>query len=117
MTYTKNFDQFTAFGKDTVEAYVKSGTIAVNGLKSLADTYQSLATQSVEQAKAAVTALSAVKTPAEMQNLTVSLTKSNIETAVAEGRKLQSQIEGIVTESIAPLKARFDVASSLFKAA
>lgn len=114
---TQNFDQIVSFGKDNVDAFVKSGTLAVKGLEELTKAYTTLANQSIEQTSAAVKALSTAKTPVEFQNIYTTLAKSSIESMVAEGRKIQELTNGVVTDSLAPLNARIQALGSLFKAA
>ena len=114
---TQNFDQIVSFGKDNVEALVKSSTLAVQGLEELAKVYSSLANQSIEQTSGAVKALSTAKTPAEFQSIYTNLAKSNFETFIAETRKIQELANTVVTTSFAPLNARVQALSSVFKAA
>jgi phasin family protein len=114
---TQNFDQIVSFGKDNVDALVKSSTVAVKGLEDLAKVYATLANQSIEQTSSAVKALSAAKTPAEFQSIYNGLVKTNFETFIAESRKLQELTSSIVTNSFAPLNDRVKALSGLFKAA
>ncbi len=114
---TQNFEQIVAFGKDNVEALVKSGSLAVKGFEELSKAYTALANQSIEQTSAAVKALSTAKNPGEFQEIYTNLAKMNIEALVSEGRKLQELTNAIVTSSMAPLNARVQALGSLFKAA
>ena len=112
-----NVDQITAFGKDNVEALVKSGTLAVKGLEELAKAYTAIANQSIEQTTAAVKALTAVRHPGDLQTIYSDIAKQNIETFLAESRKLQELTSSIMTSSLAPLSARIEALSGLFKVA
>jgi len=114
---TQNFEQIVSFGKDNVEALIKSSTLAVKGLEELTKAYTVLANQSVEQTSSAVKALTSAKNPTEFQSIYTNLAKSNLEAFVAEGRKLQELANSIVTASIAPINARVQAMTSLFKAA
>jgi phasin family protein len=114
---TQNFDQIAAFGKDNVEALVKSGTLAVKGIEELTKVYSTLANQSIEQTTSAVKALSVAKNPVEFQGIYTSLAKSNLESFVSESRKMQELTSSLVTSSLAPLTARVQALSGLFKAA
>ncbi len=114
---TQNFDQIVAFGKENVDAFVKSGTLAVKGLEELSKAYTALANQSIEQTSVAVKALTAAKNPGEFQAIYANLAKSNLESFVAEGRKLQELTNNVLTSSMAPLNARVQALTSLFKAA
>jgi phasin family protein len=117
MTSTQNFDKIVAFGKDNVEAFVKSSTVAVKGLEELTKVYTALANQSIEQTTSALKALSAAKSPVEFQTIYSTLAKSSFETFVAESKKIQDLTGTIVTNSFAPLNARIQAASGLFKTA
>jgi phasin family protein len=114
---TQNFDDIIAFGKDNVDAFVKSSTIAVKGMEELTKAYSGLANQSIEQTSNCVKALSAAKNPAEFQNIYSSLVKASLEAFVAESRKIQALTNDILANSVAPLNARAQAVSSLFKAA
>ena len=109
-----NFDQINAFGKDNIDALVKSSTLAVKGLEDLAKAYAQLANQSVEQTSSAVKALSGAKSPTEFQSVYNDLAKGNFESFVAESRKIQELANTIVTSSFAPLNARVQAMQSLF---
>ncbi len=117
MTNFANVDQITAFGKDNVEALVKSSTLAVKGLEELAKVYTQLANQSLEQSSSAVKALSSAKNPTEFQSIYNDLAKGNFEAFVSESRKIQELANTIVTNSFAPLNARVQALQSLFKTA
>ncbi len=112
----QNFDEIVSFGKDNVEALVKSGTVAVKGLEELTKVYSSLASHSIEQTSSAVKALTTAKNPAEFQAIYSGLAKSNFEAFISEGRKIQELTGTIVTSSLAPLGARVQAITGAFKA-
>lgn len=112
-----NFEQIATFGKDNVEAIVKSGTIAAKGFEELTKVYTTMANQSIEQTSAAIKALTSAKTPAEFQSIYNGLAKANFEAFVAESRKVQELTNSIVTGSLAPISARVQALTTLFKAA
>jgi phasin family protein len=114
---TQPFDQIVAFGKENVDAFVKSSSLAVKGIEELTKAYTTLANQQIEQTVSAVKALSAVKSPTEFQTLYSNLAKTSIETLVAEGRKLQELTSAVVTNSAAPINARVQAVAGSFKAA
>ena len=113
----QSVEQITAFGKENVEALVKSSTLAVKGFEELAKVYTTLASQSIETTTSAVKALSSVKNPAEFQSLYSSLAKEGFDSFVSESRKFQELATSIVTSSFAPLTARVQALSSLAKVA
>lgn len=113
----QSFDQIVAFGKENVDAFVKSSSLAVKGIEELTRAYTSLANQQIEQTVSAVKALTAIKSPTEFQTVYSNLAKTNLETLVAEGRKLQELTSTVVTNSAAPINARIQALASSFKAA
>lgn len=110
-----NIDQITSFGKENVEAMVKSSSVAAQGLQDLAKAYTAFATQITEQTSSAVKALSSVKSPAEFQSVYNTVAKQNFETFISESRKLQEAASSLVTSSFAPLATRFQAAQSAIK--
>ncbi|PKU26032.1 phasin family protein [Telmatospirillum siberiense] len=113
----QNFDQIVAFSKENVEALVKSGSLAVKGLEELTKAYTTLANQSIEQTSSAVKALTSAKNPGEFQSIYGDLAKSNFEALFSESRKIQELANSVVTSSFAPLNARVQALSGIFKAA
>ncbi|HIJ37639.1 MAG TPA: phasin family protein [Rhodospirillaceae bacterium] len=113
----KNFSDIAVISKDNVDALVKSGTAFFDGFKVLGAAYATLTKTSIDRASEAVKTLTTVKTVNELRDLSISLTKSNVELALVEGRKLQSLIKTVVEDSAAPLAARVKVATGLSKAA
>lgn len=114
---TQSFDQIVSFGKENVDAFVKSSSLAVKGIEELTKAYTTLANQQIEQTVSAVKALSSVKSPSEFQTVYSNIAKTSIETLVAEGRKLQELASTVVTNSAAPINARIQAMASTFKAA
>ncbi|OIQ93709.1 phasin protein [mine drainage metagenome] len=117
MVQNANIDQLVSFGKDNVEALVKSSSLAVKGLEELSKVYAALANQSVEQTSAAVKALSSAKSPTEFQSIYNDLAKNNFEQFIAESRKIQELTNSLVTSSVAPLSARVQALQSMYKVA
>ncbi len=113
----QNFDNIVSFGKDNVDAFVQSGTLAVKGIEELAKSYAALANKSIEETTSAVKSLSAAKSPTEFQSIYSSLVKASLESFVSESRKLQELANTVLTSSAEPLNARVQALSSLFKAA
>jgi phasin family protein len=114
---TQPFDQIVAFGKENTDAIVKSSSLAVKGLEELIKAYTNLANHSIEQTTSAVKALTAVKSPTEFQTVFSDLAKTNLETLVAESRKIQELASSVVTSSSAPITARVQAVAGSFKAA
>ena len=117
MTTTQSFDQIVAFGKENTDAFVKSSTLAVKGFEELTKAYTAFANASIEQTVSAVKQLSAVKSPTEFQTVYSSIAKTQLESLVAEGSKIQELASSVVTNSVAPINARIQAVAGSFKAA
>ena len=89
----------------------------MKGFEELAKLYTELANLSVEQTSLAVKTLAAAKTPAEFQAAYSGFAKQNFETFVAEAKKVQELTAGVFSETIAPLNARAQSLTTMFKAA
>lgn len=111
----QNLKEITSFGKENVDALLQSSTLAVKGLEELARHYSKIANQSIEQTQAAVKSLTGAKDPNEFQAAYAALAKANFDNFVAESRKLQEMANDIMSKSFAPLNARIEALSSLFK--
>jgi phasin family protein len=112
---TQSIDQFVAFGKENVDAIVKSSSLAIKGIEDLTKAYTSIANQSIEQTVSAVKALTSVKSPTEFQTVYSTIAKTNLEYLVAEGRKIQELASSVVTSSAAPINARIQAVAGNFK--
>lgn len=112
-----NFENFMGLGKDNAEAVVKSSTAVAKGFEEIAKHSQAYVAKSVEKADAAVKALIAVKSPAELADLQSKLARESIETAIAEGRKFAELSQSVFTAALEPLNARIAAFQSLAKTA
>lgn len=97
------------FGKDNVEALVRSSTIVVRGVQDLSKTVVSLAQESIEDSVATGKALIGAKTLKEVVDLSSALLKSNFDKVVAESARLGQMSTKLAEEAFAPLNSRFEV--------
>ncbi len=104
--------QIAAFAQDNVNALVQSGSVAVEGFKEFSDAAVALAQLSIAQTATTFKSLSAVKTPAELSALAISLTKSNVDVAISEGRKVLDLLTRVANDSVAPLTTRFEAVAN-----
>jgi phasin family protein len=110
----RHFDTITTLSRDNAAALVKSGNAAAEGWKALAGAYADLAERSLGETVATAKALWSVKTPAEFRTLSIDLAKASVDSALAEGRKLQTLAFGVVTDTTAPIADRAQAVASLF---
>lgn len=111
----QGLDQLVSLGKENAEALVKSGNAAYKGFEELSKTSQSLAAKALEQSDAAVKALMAVKSPAELADLQGRLAREAVEAAIADSRKLAELVGSIYASTVEPLSSRFAALQSLTK--
>ena len=107
------FEKFVSLGKDNAEAFTKSGAATVKAIEEIAKAQQALITENVKKADAAVKALFAVKSPAELADLQGKLARESIEAAIADGRKLAELSTSALTAAFEPIQARFAALSKI----
>jgi len=111
----QGIDQLVTMGKDNAEAFVTSGTAAIKGLEEIAKASQVLAQTSAEKVDAAMKALMACKTPAEIAEVQSKLARESTENAIAEIRKFADLAKATYTAALAPLNDRVAAFQKLAK--
>ena len=84
----KSYDQFLGYGKDTVEAYMKSANVAGKGVETINSEIYSFSKQSIEDSIAATKAVLGSKSVHEAFELQTDFAKSAFEAYVGELTKL-----------------------------
>ncbi len=111
------YNELMSFGKDNVDALVKSSTLAAKGFEELAKVMQAYNTQQAEKLQDAIKTLSACKSPVDFQAAYTQLSKEQMDSLVSEGKKFAEIATTIVTTAIEPLNARVAAFQKLSKAA
>ncbi|MBI3677716.1 MAG: TIGR01841 family phasin [Proteobacteria bacterium] len=102
----KSYDQFLGFGKDTVEAYLKSANAAGKGAETLHNEIYSYSKQSIEDSLAAVKAVAASKSVHEAFELQTDFAKTAFDAYVGQMTKLGEIFQTSAKETFAPLQSR-----------
>lgn len=102
----KGYDQFFAYGKDTVEAYVKSANAAGKAVETLHNEIYNFSKQAVEEQIAATKALMGTKSVHEAFELQSDFAKSAFDSYVGEITKLGEILASSTKEAIEPLQGR-----------
>jgi len=110
----KGYEDVVQFGRDNVEAVVKSGTIVAKGLQDLSKDLFTLAQTSVEEGVAASKALATVKSLQELIDIQQSLAKSNFDKFVSEASRIGELQVKLAEEALAPITARWQVTLGRF---
>lgn len=102
----KNYDALIGYGKETVEAVVKSAEAAGKGAETLHNEIYAFSKSSVEDTIATTKALMASKSAHEAFELQTGYAKSAFEQYVSELSKLSEIYQAAAKEAIAPLQGR-----------
>lgn len=103
---TKGYEQIFAYGKDTMDAYLKSANVAGKGVESLQNEIYSFSKQAIEDQMAAAKALMASKSVHEAFELQSDFAKSAFEAYVGEMTKLGELFASTTKGAIEPLQGR-----------
>src|SRR5262245_14526412 len=88
----KNYDQLLGYGKDTVEAYVKSANAAGKGAETLHNEIYAYSKQSIEDSISAAKALLGTKSVHEAFELQTDFAKTAFDAYVSELTKLSELV-------------------------
>jgi len=102
----KSYDQFVGYGKETVEAYVKSAGVAGKGAETLHNEIYSYSKQSIEESIAAAKTLLGAKSVHEAFELQSDFAKAAFNAYVGEMTKLSELFVATTKEAIEPLQGR-----------
>jgi phasin family protein len=107
----KGYEDFAAFGKANLEAFVQANTLFAKGIESLSKEVVSLTQSSLESSTAATKAIFAAKTLKDVIELQADFAKTAFEKMVANSTKLGEMSVKLATDSAAPIGARVTAAS------
>ena len=107
----KGYEDFAAFGKANLEAFVQANTLFAKGIEELSKEVVSLAQSSLESSTAATKAIFAAKTLKDVIELQTDFAKTSFEKLVANSTKLGELTVKLATDSAAPIGARVTAAS------
>src|SRR5690242_14233763 len=103
----KGYDQLLGYGKETVEAYVKSANAAGKGAETLHNEIYAYSKQSIEDSIKAAKAVLASKSPQEAFELQTDFAKSAFETYVGEVTKLNEIFVASTKQAFEPIQGRY----------
>lgn len=103
----KNYDHFVSFGKETVEAYVKSANAAGKGAETLHNEIYGYSKQSIEDTISATKALMGAKSVHEAFELQSDFAKTAFDTYVGEMTKIGELFTATAKETFEPLQGRY----------
>ena len=102
----KNYDQFLGYGKETVEAYMKSANVAGKGVETLHSEIYAFSKQSIEESLAATKAVLGSKSVHEAFELQTDFAKTAFDAYVGQMTRLGEIFTSTTKETIQPLQSR-----------
>lgn len=102
----KGYDQVFTYGKETVEACLKSANVAGKGAETLHNEIYSFSKQAIEDQIAAAKALMATKSVHEAFELQTDFARTAFDAYVGEMSKLGEIFAATTKEAIEPLQGR-----------
>ena len=102
----KSYDTVLGYGKDTVEAYMKSATIAGKGVETINTELYSYSKDAIEESIAAGKAILGSKSVHEAFELQTDYAKSAFEAYVGELTKFSELLTSTTKSTFAPLQGR-----------
>ena len=102
----KNYDQLVGYGKEAVEAYVKSANVAGKGAETLHNEIYSYSKQSIEESIAAAKTLLGAKSVHEAFELQSDFAKMAFDAYVGQVTKLSELFVATTKEALEPLQGR-----------
>lgn len=103
----KGYDQFLDYGKETVEAYAKSASVASKGAETLHNEIYSYSKQSIEDSIAAAKTVMSSKSAQEVIERQANFAKSAFESYVGEIGKLNELFVATSRQAFEPLQGRY----------
>ena len=103
----KNYDTVLSYGKDTVEAYMKSATVAGKGIETLNSEIYSYSKDAIEESIAAGKAILGSKSIHEAFELQTDFAKTAFESYVSELTKFSQLFTSATKDTFAPLQGRY----------
>lgn len=109
----KSMDEVVAFNKGNFDAVVKTGNLAVKGFEALSKAYMAAAKVQFDAVESYSKAVSGVKDVKEVVELQSTLFKKNMDTAVAESKKIAELHVKVANDTFAPMTERVEAAQKV----
>lgn len=110
----ENFDQFSDFSRENVEAMIVSSNIVAKGFEVVGKEFAAYAQNAAEANMAAAKKLSAAKNPQELMDLQADWAKTAFDGFVAESTKLQDISVKVSNQAVQPINERINKAVETF---
>jgi len=113
-TIMKSTEEFVAFGRANLEAFVKSGQIWTAGVQELTKQMAATAKASFDESVATFKAISIAKSAKEAIDLQTTFARTVVEKAMAESSKITDASMKLTEQTLAPITTRLTAAVETF---
>jgi phasin family protein len=103
---TKNYGHLLGYGKDNVEAYMKSANLAGKGVETLKSELYSFSKQSIEESLAATKAVLGSKSVHEALEIQSDFAKTAFDAYVGQMTRMGEIFAATTKEAVQPLQGR-----------
>jgi phasin family protein len=107
--------EFGAFGKENVEAFVTSATVAQKGMEALSARYVAFTKAALETHMAATKAMMTSKSVQELMERQADYAKASFETYMAEMNAMSDMVAGMTKDALKPLNERMTAVGALMQ--
>jgi phasin family protein len=114
---TKSMESVTAFGQETVDALVKSQTIAAKAAEEIQAEVIAFSKKTVEEGVAHAKDLAAAQTVTDFIEKQTGFAKASMTAFMSQSTKLNELMMSAMKEAMAPINARMTAAADLVKSA
>jgi len=104
----KGYDDMTQLSQKNVEAILAAGNVWAKGAETIGKAYFNMLQVSAEAGVEATQAMFAAKTVKEAVDLQSGFAKSNVETLVTEGKKINEITAKVANEAFEPIQAQLN---------
>jgi len=108
------FDDYAAFNKENVNAFVKAGNVWSKGFEDMGKMFFAFAQNSTQQSVEATKSFMGAKTITDIADAQSAFAKTSFDSIVAESTKISELTMSITNEASAPVQAQFNAAAEKF---
>jgi len=110
----KNYDELAKFNKETAEAMVNAGNLAVKGAEEVNSEMLAFAQNQVEESVAATKAVFGAKTMQEAFEMQANFAKTHLDAYVAQTTKIGEMMTRTTQLAFEPINSRYATAAEKF---
>jgi phasin family protein len=110
----RGYDDYAAFNKDSVDAFVKAGNVWSKGFEDMGKMFFAFAQASSQQSVDAAKSVMGAKTITDIVDAQSAFAKTSFDNIVAESTKISELTMSVSNEAAAPVQAQFNVAAAKF---